>query len=208
MRILIFALMMLGLAACDETASSGNDGARQTKARAMIGFVTSDPVLRSYPASCPAQVYNTAANRSGAVADCKTNPRQCVSQCRAGNRRACFDAAQIIEAGSHPDDNKATYPLYMRACAMGDGNACVNAGATLKNTVWSSGKPKQAATPKCQYQTYSKMCDAGHAWGCYMTAQEYRHGGHRGKSDAQYENYMKRACKVSSTSDACLSQFR
>ncbi|QUJ76425.1 hypothetical protein KDD17_16320 [Sulfitobacter albidus] len=209
MRIFFAILMVLGLAACDETpGSSGGDNARDSKARAMIGFVAADPVLRAFPQACQTAVYKTGANRPGPVADCTTNPRQCLSQCKAGNRKACFDAAQIVEVSQNPDDNLATYPLYMRGCALGDGNACVNAGATIKNTSWSGGKPAAAATPACQFRTFSRMCDEGHPWGCYMTAQEYRRGGFRGKSEARYETYMRRACKISTTSGACLGRFR
>ena len=210
MRYIIIFLMMLGLSACG--GSQPNDGAssraQQKDALAMIGFVRSDPVLSTYPQTCRAAVYKTGAGIPGAVADCASNPRQCISQCKSGNAKACFDAAQIVEASSSPDDNLATYPLYMRACASGDGNACVNAGAAVKNTVWSAGKPAAASTPQCQFQTFSTMCKAGHAWGCYMTAQEYKVGGFDGKSEAKYEQYMRSACKISKTSGACSPAFR
>lgn len=170
----------------------------------MVELVRSDNTLKRYPQACPLSVYQSGTNRPGAVANCKTNPHQC----KSGNRKACFDAAQVIEAGHSADDSLATYPLYMRACALGDGNACVNAGATIKNTDWSGPKPKQASTPQCQFRNFSKMCDEGHAWGCYMTALEYnRTGGYIGKSTAKYEQYMRRACKVSKTSGACSPKF-
>lgn len=174
----------------------------------MINFVRSGPLLSSFPQSCPASVYKTGSAIAGEVADCTKNPRKCITQCKSGNGKACFDAAQIVEAGNSPDDNLATYPLYMRACALGDGNACVNAGAAIKNTVWSAGKPAEASTPQCQFQTFSTMCKAGHAWGCYMTAQEYKSGGFDGKSEAKYEQYMRSACKISKTSGACYPAFR
>lgn len=210
MRFIANFLMVLALAACggSQPNDGGSNRVQQKKAVAMIGFVRSDPVLSSFSQACPASVYKTGVDRAGTVADCTKNPRQCISQCKNGNSKSCFDAAQIIEAGNSPNDNLATYPLYMRACALGNGNACVNAGAAIKNTVWSGGPPKDAATLQCQFQTFSKMCKAGHAWGCYMTAQEYKRGGFDGKSDAKYEQYMRNACKISKTSGACYPAFR
>lgn len=210
MRYIVILLMALGLAACGgpQPDDGGISRKAQKNAVSMIGFIWSDPLLRSYPQSCPAAIYKTGASSGGAVADCVSNPRQCLNQCKNGNGKACFDAAQVVEAGNSPDDNLATYPLYMRACALGDGNACVNAGAAIKNTVWSRGKPEQAATPQCQFNTFSTMCKAGHAWGCYMTAQEYRRGGFDGQSDAKYEEYMRNACRISQTSGACSPAFR
>ena len=201
--------MVLGLASCggSQPDDGGTDRATQSKALAMVGFVRSDPLLSSYPRACPANVYRAGSSGADKVADCSKKPRQCISQCKNGNSKACFDAAQVIEAASSPDDNLATYPLYMRACALGDGNACVNAGAAVKNTVWSGGKPEQAATPQCQLQTFSMMCTEGHAWGCYMTAQEYKRGGFDGQSDAKYEQYMRSACKISKSSGACYPEF-
>lgn len=209
MRYIAIFLILLGFAACSSSQQSGggNDRESQKKASAMIGFVRSDPVLSSFPQACPASVYKTGGGIAGSVADCTSNPGQCINQCKSGNGKACFDAAQVVEAGNSRDDNLATYPLYMRACALGDGNACVNAGAAVKNTVWSGGKPKDASTPQCQFQTFSTMCKAGHAWGCYMTAQEYMRGGFDGQSDAKYEQYMRSACKISKTSRACYPAF-
>jgi hypothetical protein len=209
MRYITILLMVLGLAACggSQPDDRGNDRGAQKKAFAMVGFVQSDPLLSSYPRACPVNVYRAATSSPDNVADCSKRPRECISQCKNGNSKACFDATQIVEAGSSPDDNLATYPLYMRACAVGDGNACVNAGAAVKNTVWSEGKSEQAATPQCQLETFSTMCTAGHAWGCYMAAQEYKRGGFDGQSDAKYEENMRSACKVSKTSGACYPAF-
>jgi hypothetical protein len=206
MRRLAPFLMMLVLAACGDTQGGGVP--QQSDARAMMSLIAADPVLKAYPNVCPAEIYGSEVNRAGPQLNCAINMRFCLTQCKDGDRDACFDAAQVIEAETNAGDVLATYPLYMRGCALGDGNACVNAGATIKNARWRGGRPAEASTPLCQLRTFSDMCDAGHAWGCYMAAQEYRAGGHGGESDGRYATYMRRACAISATSGACTATFR
>lgn len=213
MRYILILLLSLGLMACDETPQTGgtttlSGDQADAKARGMIRLVSNSASFKSLPQSCPLAVYKTKVNVSGTVPDCFKNPRQCMTLCEAGNRRACFDAAQVIEKGRKVADSRATYRLYMDGCARGDGNACVNAGATVKNTVWSN-KPPAAGTAQCQFKTYKRMCNDGAAWGCYMVAQEYlRTDGHAPFSKAKHDRFMRQACKVSRTSGACTPGFK
>lgn len=198
MKYIAILLIVLGLAACDDAAqssrttqaqSSGTDQATR-QARGMMRLVAASPAFQRFPQGCMLNAYQTKPNVSGPVANCFKNPRQCMTQCEAGNRKACFDAAQVLEKGNPANKNRATYRLYMEGCARGDGNACVNAGATVKNTVWPEGKPQAAASASCQFRTYKKMCDEKHKWGCYMTAGEYRRtDGYRPKSKKLADKY-------------------
>ena len=71
MRYIVIFLMLFGLAACggSQPNDNGIDRVQQKNAVAMIGFVRSDPLLRSYPQTCPASVYKTGASVPGAVSD-------------------------------------------------------------------------------------------------------------------------------------------
>ena len=211
MKYILALLLTLSLLFVDESPHMGAaaDGAANAKARTMMRLVAKSPKFQALPQQCPLSIYKTKRNTAGKLGDCAKNPRECMRQCEAGNRVACFRAARVIQKGTLPMENRATYRLFMEGCALGDGNACVNAGASMKNTAWSSGKPAAATSAKCQFTTYKRMCDDGHAWGCYMTAQEYRRNkGYRGKSEKQYQTYMRRACKVRATSGACLDRFK
>jgi len=208
MRLLLIVLTCLFL---DESPQMGAaaDGAADAKARQMMRLVARSAQFQALPQQCPLAIYKTKRNAAGAAADCAQNPRKCMRQCEAGNRVACFRAARVIQKGDLPNKNRATYRLFMEGCARGDGNACVNAGASVKNTSWPGGKPPAAIRAKCQFTTYKRMCDDRHPWGCYMTAKEYlRSDGFVGKSTRQHDSYMRRACAISKTSGACRSKFR
>lgn len=214
MRYIAFALLALTLLFIDESPRFGaaaDTPAQQTKAKQMMRLVASSAVFQKLPQECPLAIYRSKAKVSGPAVDCSANPRRCMRQCEAGNRKACFGAARVIQKGDDniPNSNRATYRLFMEGCARGDGNACVNAGASIKNTSWPGGKPPAASRANCQFQTYKRMCDDRHPWGCFMTAQEYRRtGAVVAKSDRQFEAYMRRACAISKTSGACRDQFK
>lgn len=175
----------------------------------MTAAIVSHPTFGLVVDQCPVDVYGTQTDTGGAVADCSADPAACLQQCAGGNATACFDAAQVIEDGVEDGTSQQTFPLYMAGCALGDDNACVNAGATVKNGFWPGPRPVIADGDSCQLRTYRQMCDEGAAWGCYMTAYEYRSGSSVvAQSQPQFELYMRRACAISATSGACQPQFR
>ncbi|WP_298261460.1 hypothetical protein [uncultured Litoreibacter sp.] len=203
----------LFLASCNEvsTSQSGPDSGTERKASRMMSLVAKSAIISPAPLACPLSIYRSKSNQDGEVANCKTHPKLCIAQCEQGNRKSCFDAAQVIEAARARDGNQATYPLYVEGCALGDSNACVNAIATLKNTVWSSPPPAKAVAPACQYKTVKRMCDEKAPWGCYMTAKEYqRHGknGYVKNSKVKHDRYMRRACALAPKSGACLDPYK
>jgi hypothetical protein len=81
MRYIAIFLIMLGLSACNSAQpnDAGSSSAQQKKAVAMIGFVRPDPLLSSFPPSCPASAYKTGSAIAGEVADCTKNPRKCIT---------------------------------------------------------------------------------------------------------------------------------
>lgn len=192
-------MMLLALAACTLSAPEAR----------MTAAISSHPAFGLVIDQCPLDVYATRTDVPGAVADCAADPAACLQQCSDGNAQACFDAAQVIENGTEDGTSQQTFPLYMAGCALGDSNACVNAGATVKNGAWPGPRPQIADGDSCQLRTYRQMCEDGAAWGCYMTAQEYRTGSSVvAQSEARYESFMRRACAISTSSGACLWEFR
>jgi len=203
MELLCTLALMLGLSGCEPPLP-------EDIARDMMDRVAASEPFAAIPQTCPLAVYGTRTPVPAPVPDCAAAPDTCLSLCAAGSRDACFDAASVIEQGDIPLDSHRTYPLFMSACMLGLPNACVNAGATVKNGQWPEGtpRPEAAAAPKCQFETYDRMCDDGAAWGCYMVAQEYRWGGYAAQDEARYQAKMQQACLLEPTGGACLDQFR
>lgn len=208
MRFLIVSIVCLLLAACQEDLATNPTTSSDAPALEMTALV-SRSAFAAVPQQCPLSIYQTRQNINGPVANCDQNPAACLAQCEQGNASACFDAARTIEKGNLANDSDRTYPLFMASCALGSGNACVNAGATVKNGQWSGARPAAAQTAQCQFQTYDRMCNDGHAWGCYMVAGEYlRDDGFRPRNEAQFETKMRRACQIDTTSGACEERFK
>ncbi|MCF6444452.1 hypothetical protein [Nereida sp. MMG025] len=209
MRFFPLLLLPLVLACQPAQSPKTNDAKAQRDAERVVRLVAADPLLGNVPQICPIAVYDKKPSLGASGTDCTTNPKLCLEQCNLGDDNACFDVAQVIENGGLTGDGERTYSLYIAGCALGDANACVNAGATVKNGSWANQAPKAAASAKCQFQTYRRMCDDGAAWGCYMVAAEYlRTDGFVAQSDAKYEAALRRACQISSTSGACSDRFR
>lgn len=208
MKFIYVFLACFVLMSCQEELASGPAKTPDDAANEMVALVTQSARFSAIPQQCPLAVYQSRANVSLEIADCDQNPAACLAQCEAGNSRACFRAARTIEKGSVSQRSNYTYPLFMAACARGWGNGCVNAAATVKNGSWTTERPTRAGTAQCQFQTYDRMCDDGHAWGCYMVAQEYRWGNERPQDEARYEEKMRAACQINANSGACSDRFK
>lgn len=176
----------------------------------MAGLIAANPEYNRVVDQCPLNIYQSRTAVGGQAADCDADPGMCLAQCSAGNATACFNAARVVETGEEiGPDGELKFPLFMAACSLGSANACVNAAATVKNGSWAGTRPTVADGDSCQVRTYRRMCEDGAAWGCYMTAQEYRVGSSAvSQSDARFEQFMRRACAVSETSGACQDPFQ
>lgn len=140
--------------------------------------------------------------------ECTDRPGWCLALCRAGNGRACFGVARVIEVDLE-DEGEATlkFPFFMAACAAGHANGCTNAGATVKNGSWIHGtRVAAAATRDCQYRTYEAACDAEAPWGCFMLGLEWAVEGVNGETDiAEARAAWRKACQLVPDSSACES---
>ncbi|MDF1872746.1 hypothetical protein [Vannielia sp.] len=179
--------------------------------RAALVSILKNSEMQSFFKACPANVYNGANRTTGKPRSCGRKPNSCFTSCLKGESRACFGLANALQTTHEITPNgNFTYPLYMKACALGVANACVNAAATVKNGSFLPGtRPAVAGSPSCQLATYSNACTEGAAWGCTMMGNIYETG-QKGteKNTAKSEAAYRRACDLSPKSGACSSAYR
>ncbi|UYV37863.1 hypothetical protein N4R57_01760 [Rhodobacteraceae bacterium D3-12] len=199
-------------------ADTAADLARSAPAelRPVIRNILRSPVHDKALRTCPADVFPKSQSYPFGTTSCGANPMACYKACLKGDGKACFGLARVLEKSDsdpnkskHADYSDFTYTLFLAACQNGNANACTNAAATSKNGKWLRQQPDAARKFSCQMRTYTASCEAGAAWGCYMKGSLHsRNDAGRYKSRAQSEAAYRRACKLSPTSNACLSRYR
>ncbi|MBS8228451.1 hypothetical protein [Vannielia litorea] len=179
--------------------------------RTVLLKIAKDPAFVATLRQCPATVYRRSNTTYRSDSSCARKPNACLNRCLKGDQSSCFNLAHAMQtAAPLEEESQFTYPLFMRACALGNANACVNAAATARNGSWRPGtRPAQATAPGCQLQTYTEACTRGAAWGCFMEGNIYRDGapGTR-RNAARAEALYRRACTLSPRSGACKAAYR
>lgn len=160
-----------------------------------------DPAFSAFRKMCPADVFRDMGREPGGSRDCTDRPGWCMALCRAGQARACFGLARAVEIELDVQGQATVkFPFFMAACAAGDANACVNAGATAARGSWIAGtQPAIAQARECQLRTYQTACTAQAPWGCYMLGAERAQGGETAKAQDAWQ----RACDIDPDGSAC-----
>ena len=175
--------------------------------RTVLLKIAKDPAFVATLSQCPASAFRASSTRYRSDSSCARKPNACLNRCLKGDQSSCFNLANAMQtAAPLEEESQFTYPLYMRACALGNANACVNAAATARNGSWRPGtRPAQATAPACQLATYTEACANGAAWGCYMEGNIHRDGapGTRRNPDRAEALYA-RACNLAPDSGACI----
>ncbi|MBY6155371.1 hypothetical protein KUV47_19260 [Vannielia litorea] len=209
--LLAAALLLLSplAASADDTLSWARS--QPQPMRTVLLRIAKDPAFVQTLGQCPGALYRASTTRYRSDKSCARKPNACLNKCLKGDQSSCFNLANAMQtAAPIEEESQFAYPLYARACALGNANACVNAAATARNGDWRAGtRPSRATAPACQLKTYTEACANGAAWGCFMEGNIYRDGApgtrpSKARADALYT----RACALAPRSGACKSAYR
>ena len=173
--------------------------------RSFLDSVKASKRLMRYTDACPADVFSTWGARAKGTVECKDNPGWCLIRCKLGSGDACFGAGYVVDTElDHGGDSDLAFPLFMAACADGNANGCVNAGANAKNGSWTNPRPAMASSRDCQFRTYQISCGVGAAWGCFMLGLEWGVEGVDGQVDLpKARTAWERSCTLQPSGSAC-----
>ncbi|SIO12641.1 hypothetical protein [Vannielia litorea] len=210
-RLLLAALLVLVplAATADDTLAWAR--AQPQPMRTVLLRIAKDPAFTSTLSQCPGALYRASKARYRSDTSCARKPNACLDRCLKGDQSSCFNLANAMQTVAPlEEESRFAYPLYARACALGNANACVNAAATARNGSWRPGtRPGTATAPACQLKTYAEACTNGAAWGCYMEGNIHRDGAPGTRRDpARADALYARACTLAPKSGACISGDR
>jgi TPR repeat protein len=139
---ILFAWFAVSLVGCSQSQTSQADTAGKTSCVAdSLGDLR---ILSSVP-------------------NCASGDWLCRTKCLLGDGPSCLGLAYAAEKS--PDTHDKARGLYMRACVMGEANACTNYAASI----WVGDSSQEQLA--CAQYTFEKACAAKEPFACGMVGR-------------------------------------
>lgn len=149
------------------------------------GCRRSDPASGSpAAAACLADSIGALRLRS-TLPECTKRRWLCEARCWLGFGEFCLTLGYAAQTAEAPDQDRA-FPLYRRACVLGEANACTNYAATI----WSHKHTDEELA--CAQRIFDKACAVKEPFACGMVGRLMLEADTPAYSESR--KYLERAC--------------